>query len=387
MPSLKDLNQVDWSRLNHAYGSAADIPEFLIGLKSKDEEERMDAVNQLLSTIWHQGTIYEATSYAVPFLIELLQDKSVSEKENILELLELIRTGKACDSDTGAEHERKAHAAVANGRVVYLKLVNKEDLHESCTKLLQAIEPETGDRDSLIAACQKESDDTKLASRIEALARQYPGDPVCLEFYKSLIYWRYSALLSSLTAVKVLTAQGDPGNYHGGLVDCLCKWSMEAEEPPGASSFTKIMKDIPDIAKDTAMRLIDDLLNRSDPTVTEVKSRLRPLLFFPVTYPSQAQDELGEMVLSRLLPILSNSQPIATKPIARVLLHFAFEDSKWFPEKELTQRQKRVLKEICANDQIWTEEKWIIWVGKKWIPVLEYFGLPAERAQLSKVCL
>jgi hypothetical protein len=395
MPSLKDLDKVDWGKLKHAYGSAADVPKFLMALKSKDEDERMDAINQLQSTIWHQGSIYEASSYAVPFLIELLEDKSVREKENILELLELIRTATACSSHSGegdaAVWVKKAQAAVDSGRAVYLKLVNRDELNENCANLLQAIEPDTGDRDTLIAACKKEPDDAKKASRIEKLSRQYPGDRICLDYYESLIDFppHYSRLLSSLVAFKVLASQGQKTKYQravSNLADCLCKWSMEAEQPPGASSFTKIMKDIPGIAKDIATKLIDDLLNFSDPTANEIKSQLRPLVFFPVSSSSPAQDEIGEMVIGRLLPIFSGSQPFATRPMARVLLHFAFAQ-KWSAGSEFSDQQRSVLQAICANDQIWMEPKWEIFIAGKRVPVLEYYyGLPADREELRRAC-
>jgi hypothetical protein len=69
---LERLDDVPWSTLNHAYGSAADIPQLLRDLTQQDAELREAAWNSLYSNLWHQGSLYEATAFAVPFLIGLV---------------------------------------------------------------------------------------------------------------------------------------------------------------------------------------------------------------------------------------------------------------------------------------------------------------------------
>src|ERR1700723_484477 len=44
--------------------------------------------------IWHQGTIYEATSYAVPVFLELLRQPGTG-KHDILAFLALLFTGRS----------------------------------------------------------------------------------------------------------------------------------------------------------------------------------------------------------------------------------------------------------------------------------------------------
>ena len=50
--------------LHHAYGPAEDVPNQLRALISHDEKQRDEALYALHGNIWHQGTIYEATSHA-----------------------------------------------------------------------------------------------------------------------------------------------------------------------------------------------------------------------------------------------------------------------------------------------------------------------------------
>lgn len=76
--ALNELGQVEWSRLEHCYGKgvvllgAADVP---IGIAGDVEgslaalrEDPSVAINALYSNICHQGTVYQATAHAVPFI-------------------------------------------------------------------------------------------------------------------------------------------------------------------------------------------------------------------------------------------------------------------------------------------------------------------------------
>ena len=68
------LDSIPWKDLKHAYGSAEDVPDLLRSLRAASPDNAYDEGSPLwclFGNIWHQGTIYEATSYAVPFLLEL----------------------------------------------------------------------------------------------------------------------------------------------------------------------------------------------------------------------------------------------------------------------------------------------------------------------------
>lgn len=92
---LERLDAVDWANLRHAYGPAVDVPEYLRALLLEDTAQRMEAIADLFSTIWHQGTVYQATAYAVPFLLELAASKPVADRLHILDLLRVIADGKS----------------------------------------------------------------------------------------------------------------------------------------------------------------------------------------------------------------------------------------------------------------------------------------------------
>jgi hypothetical protein len=92
---FEKLNDVNWNGLGHAYGSAADVPGLLRKLASSDKDDRKKAIYELYGNIWHQGTVYEATAHAVPFLIELVDADRVQDKHEILLLLAHLAKGNS----------------------------------------------------------------------------------------------------------------------------------------------------------------------------------------------------------------------------------------------------------------------------------------------------
>jgi hypothetical protein len=93
MASLRGLDDVPWSELTHAYGSASDVPGHIRSLLSPDASKRADAFRELFASICHQGTVYEATVHALPFLIELLRDTTISDRDTLALLVARIAAG------------------------------------------------------------------------------------------------------------------------------------------------------------------------------------------------------------------------------------------------------------------------------------------------------
>lgn len=92
---LEGLDVVDWADLTHAYGRAGDVPGQIRGLRSPDPDVRSKALNSLYGNVFHQGTRYEASAYAVPFLLELLADPATPDRAAVLGLLTHLAVGYA----------------------------------------------------------------------------------------------------------------------------------------------------------------------------------------------------------------------------------------------------------------------------------------------------
>lgn len=93
--ALSRLQAIPWQDLKHACGPATDVPGLIKALAQPDQKLRDAAWQELYGSLWHQGTIYEATGHAVPFLIRLLDVDEVQEKHKILIYLTYLFCGRS----------------------------------------------------------------------------------------------------------------------------------------------------------------------------------------------------------------------------------------------------------------------------------------------------
>ncbi|MGW3244435.1 HEAT repeat domain-containing protein [Streptomyces sp. NPDC001070] len=90
---LAELDSVAWSELTHAYGPADDVPGQLRALRSPERDERAKALHELYGNVFHQGSRYEASAYAVPFLVGMAVDPATPDRAAILELVGALAIG------------------------------------------------------------------------------------------------------------------------------------------------------------------------------------------------------------------------------------------------------------------------------------------------------
>jgi len=92
---LNGLDEINWSQLHHAYGEASDVPVLFRQLLSKDKVIVDKAIYELFGNIWHQGTVYEVSATAVPFLQEILKSPEIHEqiKKSLVCLLASLADG------------------------------------------------------------------------------------------------------------------------------------------------------------------------------------------------------------------------------------------------------------------------------------------------------
>ena len=110
---LDGLDGIDWSGLHHAYGLATDVPGHLRALAGEDQEARDEALSWLFGTIWHQGTVYEATASAVPFLARIARQDRLppDDRAMVVALLGAIAAGWSY-----LEVHRSSGASIAGAR-------------------------------------------------------------------------------------------------------------------------------------------------------------------------------------------------------------------------------------------------------------------------------
>src|SRR5689334_20458210 len=90
---FETLDEVDWGALNDAYGPAVATPGRIRKLASPKKRLRDRALDELFFTIYHQGTIYDSSVAAIPFLLEIVAATKVVDRTPTLELLQALSTG------------------------------------------------------------------------------------------------------------------------------------------------------------------------------------------------------------------------------------------------------------------------------------------------------
>ncbi|MFK0287996.1 hypothetical protein ACIQVL_47075 [Streptomyces sp. NPDC090499] len=81
------LHDIDWASMEHAYGSAEEVPALLRALRSSDAGERSTALDRFYGAVHHQGDVYPSTAASLPFLFELAVDRATPERAAVVALL------------------------------------------------------------------------------------------------------------------------------------------------------------------------------------------------------------------------------------------------------------------------------------------------------------
>jgi len=113
MALLEDLDRVRWHKVSHAYGVATDVPDLLRALVDPDHaskkvrtgaertnrEIRDHVIHTLYGSVFHQGTVWQASPHVVPFLVEILRDgpPDPALRASLLEYLHHLALGYSED--------------------------------------------------------------------------------------------------------------------------------------------------------------------------------------------------------------------------------------------------------------------------------------------------
>ncbi|MFD5200916.1 hypothetical protein ACFWM7_12370 [Streptomyces sp. NPDC058375] len=115
---LGAMRNVRWHELQHAYGSASQVPGVLSRIAWGDAPSADEALNDLERWI---GTppVFDSTAATVPFLWELAATDTVRDRAGVLDLLATIL---AAGNPEHPAWTRAAHEAVAEGRATAVRL-------------------------------------------------------------------------------------------------------------------------------------------------------------------------------------------------------------------------------------------------------------------------
>lgn len=95
----KALDGVTWTGLQHAYGSAADVPPLLYAVAVGQADARRAAWWELWGNVHHQGTVYSATAAAVPFIASIAEDEVHPDRVQAVAFLRSLALGDGRHAD------------------------------------------------------------------------------------------------------------------------------------------------------------------------------------------------------------------------------------------------------------------------------------------------
>ena len=75
---MLSLDDPKWNELKDAYGSASDVPEMLKRLYANPTDKEL--LNDLWSSLCHQGTIYSASLPAVPHIVSAVTNSTLEDR-------------------------------------------------------------------------------------------------------------------------------------------------------------------------------------------------------------------------------------------------------------------------------------------------------------------
>ncbi|MGW4626123.1 hypothetical protein [Streptomyces rubiginosohelvolus] len=143
---LGAMRNVRWHELQHAYGSASQVPGVLSRIAWGDAPSSDEALSDLERWI---GTppVFDSTAATVPFLWELAATDTVRDRAGVLDLLATIL---AAGNPEHPAWTRAAHEAVAEGRGTAVRLAaddraasRPQTVRAAATRLLAAIDGHT----------------------------------------------------------------------------------------------------------------------------------------------------------------------------------------------------------------------------------------------------
>jgi hypothetical protein len=327
---LENLEEVDWAALNHAYGSAVDVPDLIRAYANGQDDHDL-----LYGRLCHQGTVYSATAAAVPFFLELLEAGDSS-------LLPFLHQCAICPENTPAA--RATRKQIAKALPIMRKLLRnkRKDLRlvaghalAACAELIPEARNLLRDRirnekDKLVrAALMLSLMKANVANAGEILAR------ACESEKSRLIRLTAGVALCNLAPEKL------PGNVAHQMALALRK------ENPGLSDQYRAASDGNDLEQDIALALGKVPAGRADSAI-------------PV-----------------LLEAWQESPGFYEAALAAITLAFPKTKAR-FAGDQLRPAQERVVRALISDEAIWR------FCGDT-APLLASRGLPRDRNAMRRL--
>ncbi|MBN1121813.1 MAG: hypothetical protein JXJ17_12095 [Anaerolineae bacterium] len=348
---LEGLDDIQWDQLEHAYGTAEDVPDKVRALLSHKEAERRWAQESLIMGVLHQGSVYSSTAHLVQFLIELLHLPGTPDRAWLLEYLANIAGG----AYGRMEYLEKKHDHVMQDYIQRLKwseIRARQEIARELNTLAMAKQEVQKGIDYYIAL---------LDDRDEAMRLAATGLLLNCREYHPQINSRFSKIASSDPSplVRSLCLLGlGITRSHSNQVSGICDDEGESNLVRMAAAFSLVITR----AKSTSMETIA-ILSKLIVDQPESLGKLhglhqRFMIYFEqeyITHYLHALDvEAGESIISPLTELYVMQRGYGF--LLETLLQLAFGDQLLSPDATvdaLQNKQREVLDAIVQREDMW----------------------------------
>lgn len=388
--ALQGIDDIDWHSLQHAYGPADDVPELLRLLASDDEAVREDAWHELYGTIWHQGTVYEASAYAVPFLLRLFADQRTPDRHAVLEMLQSLAAGSSYmavhfrdeesisdwritlakeGKDFDVELQRElSYVRAANEAVLALFLELAEDANQDAEVR----------REAIAALAELSTQANLIIPRLRALLDQPDAAPFHVNIVNALHRHMDDSQRSQQFFAKLMQHEADPDAAFTAATALIHRTGEHAPDAAVECVIDALRRHGDEYAYggDVYNASVDALLKLGHERARPTMLRALPLLH------NTDSEELHIFAIAMLDLVFNDGQQSRrawalprNKKTGRQMIDFHIDDSKVPPERSsamINDAQREVLAALAAHDPLWE------WDSN----LLRLYGLPADREAL-----
>lgn len=331
---LEHLDNVPWKDLEHAYGSAEDVPDLLRKLLDPDPKVRSDGIWTLFGNVFHQGTRYPATPYVVPFLIELCEREEVPSRIDLLRFWGSLITGyfsvqeRPCWGDGKQIHyygeiltdQNDEPYAAALHRIYEESLRGREVLY----RLISSDDDAVRSGAAWVLACLPTIAEQSIAV-LEVQLRSEPNGWV-----RASIAFALGELGAAAPLQELLASDSCPA------ARCMAACELARIEPGD--------------------QLVESLLHYLSEPIEEYENvpgaggKSTGDAAFAIT---QLPSEIQRRAIPALCDRLDAARSFDTMPFVRALLSAAFQPTDQ-PLTELSTLQRQVLIRMVNSDELWS---------------------------------
>ncbi len=352
---LETLDSIPWEMLEHAYGSAEDVPGLLRQLLDPDPATRSETLEELYGNVFHQGTRYPATPYVVPFLIEMCSSPWTFDRGGLLHLWKSLITGyfsvqerpvwgngetiywgdEVQEADVDDPFSQALHQ-------IYLESVRG---HGLLLELLRDTEPSVRGTAAGVLACLRTLRATSVPRLVDQLSREDVGG------VRAAIAFALGELGAVEPLRQILKEDDDDA------ARCMAACEL-ARISPDSSLVEPLMRFVAEPI--SGYDAIPGTGGKSTGDAADAIARL----------PREARWAAAGAICERL----QQTRSFDTMPLVQTLLATAFEPSD-VPVRELSEPQRQILGCLVECQELWP-------IGNLF-HLFPYYGLPHDRKQCA----